>query len=50
MPKKQEKEVKSVSEVNVPKPSIGEISTTFGNGEVNQLRDKINEVIRAINK
>lgn len=29
--------------------AISEVTESFGNGEVNILRDKINEIIRAIN-
>ncbi|MBX4188446.1 MAG: hypothetical protein KW793_04955 [Candidatus Doudnabacteria bacterium] len=44
MAKKKEEVIEQILE----KKSISELITSYGNGDLNELRDKINEVIKYI--
>ena len=50
MAKKKVEDVEEIVEdvVEEKKPKIGLITDTFGNGDLNLLRDKINEIINGL--
>lgn len=54
MPKKKIVEEDDFEEVSAPvawlESKLSEITTSYGNGELNELKEKINEIIRFINR